>query len=220
MWAAGLVVLLTGMPLRSLAAWRCRSAARRLPDLWRSGTARLPRWPGVRDTGAELAVRRGSGSFRPWALGVGLLLSGYLAGRSGGEPSAFDLALSLAPAICAVTLSALWGPSGWLLSVDSRKSQAVLTIWRPLRRGTHSSVSLPTVQGVALEGGRRAIVMRRARGGDWKLGVPGAWPPELAEALAARVAGLAGVDFRREPGEDTGRGTRSEGGPAAEEVST
>jgi hypothetical protein len=224
MWAAGLVMLLPYLPLRALAAWRCRSAARRLPGGWRSGAEVLPRWPGVRDSGGALTMRCGSSSFRLWVLGLGLLFSGYLVRRldGGGQLTAFDLVLSLAPTLCALMLSALWGPAGWLLSVDSQQSKAVLTLWRALRRGFFSSVSLPTVQGVELagrrRGGYRSIVVRRAKGADWKLGIPGTWPPELVEALAARLAGLAGVEFGKESGENIGNGSRDEVGAAVEEV--
>ena len=104
----------------------------------------------------------------------------------------------LAPALCAVLLSMMWGRSGWLLSVNSARSQAVLVLWRSLRRDLSSTAGLPTIQGVEVieqRDGYRGLLIRRAKGTDWKLGVPATWPAELIEALAARIANLAGVEF-------------------------
>lgn len=222
MYGLALLFLTPYVPLRALASWRCRRAARRLPDPWRSGTAELPGWPGVRERAGVLSMRCGSGSVRLWALALGLGLSGYLFGqlsRGTETVSAFRLVLSLAPAVCAALLSLLWGPAGWQLSVDSARSQAMLVLWRPLRRTHVSTASLPTVQGVSLPqlrgGGYRGILVRRAAVADWKLGIPGTWPPELVEALALRMANLAGVEFGKE---DEKGGPREEKGAPVEET--
>jgi hypothetical protein len=202
MWAVSLVLLLPYFPMRALSAWRCRRAARALPEGWLTGAVPLAGWPGVREKQGLLTLRCGSSAFRPWALAVGVAVSGYLLRRlhKGEEASlAFDLVLSLAPALCALLLSAMWGKSGWTLSVESARSQAMLVLWRALRRNLYSTASLPTVQAVELperqDGTYRGIMIRRAKGTDWKLGIPGTWPPELIEALAARIANLAGVKF-------------------------
>jgi len=222
MYGLALLFLTPYVPLRALASWRCRRAVRRLAEPWKSGTAELPGWPGVRERAGVLAMRCGSGSVRLWALALGLGLSGYLFGRlsQGAEAlSPFFLVLSLAPAVSAVLLSLLWGPAGWQLSVDSARSQAMLVLWRPLRRTHVSTASLPTVQGVNLPprrgGGYRGILVRRAAVADWKLGIPGTWPPELVEALAARMASLAGVEFGKE---DEKGGPREEKGVPVEEA--
>jgi membrane protein implicated in regulation of membrane protease activity len=198
MWSVSLALLLPYVPLRALAGWRCRRAARKLPDEWQSGASELPGWPGVRDRNGELKMRCGGGVFRLWALAAGVGVSGYMITRI-PDPKAFDIVLSLAPALCALLFSALWGRSGWELSVESARSQVLLVLWRALRRNYYSMVSLPMVQGVALagerDGGYRGVIIRRAKGNDWKLGVPSNWPPELVESLAARIANLAEVEF-------------------------
>ncbi len=226
LWGLALGLLVPYLPLRLLTAWRCRRAAARLPESWRSGDAALPRWPGVRDSGGVLKMRCGSRGVRLWALSLGLALSGYLMGRLGlGQDtySAFDLVLSLAPAVCSVLLSLLWGPSGWELTVDAVRSKAVLVLWRAMRRSYFSTAGLFTVQGVEVAGagrGRsRGVVVRRAKGADWKLGIPSTWPGELVEALAARMAGLAGVEFGAESEDNMGDGSGEEAVAAVEEVS-
>ncbi len=237
MWMASVILLLPYIPLRALDGWRCRRASKHLPEAWRSGTAELPGWPGVHDRGGEVTLRCGSSAFRLWALAVGVALSGYLMhrlGRGVDKVTPFDFLLSLAPAICTLFGSLLWGKSGWQLSVDSARSQAMLILWRALRRSYYASVSLPMVQGVELAGDRgrgyRGIVIRRAKGNDWKLGLPSTWTPELAEALGARLANQAGVKFEMpeegpalpaEPQTDTpptpGPETDEEPRPAAED---
>ncbi len=204
MYGLALLLLTPYIPLRALAGWRCRRAVGRLAEGWRSGAAELPGWPGVRERAGVLSMRCGGSSFRPWALALGLGLSAYCfrhLSRDKEALSYFRLMLSLAPALCAVLTSLLWGPSGWLLTVDSARSQASLLLWRALRRFHLSDASLPTIQGVSLPerrgGSYRGILVGRATGADWKLGVPGNWPPELVEALAARMASLAGVKFRK-----------------------
>jgi len=212
MWSVAALLLLPYVPLRALAGWRCRLAARRLPEGWRGGNLQLPGWPGVSDRDGEVRLRCGSGAFRLWVLAGGVALSGCLMhrlGRGVETLTPLDFVLSLAPAVCALFGSLLWGKGGWQLSVDSARSQAMLTLWRALRRNYHSSAGLPTIQGVELAGGRgagyRKIVIRRAKGQDWKLGLPGTWTPELAEALGARLAGLAGVEFETPPPQPTPR---------------
>jgi hypothetical protein len=224
-WGLALALLVPYLPLRLLAAWRCRRAAARLPESWRSGEVELPGWPGVRDAKGVLRMRCGSWGLRLWALSLGLALSGYLVGQLGQNEdtySAFDLVLSLAPAVCSVLLSLLWGPSGWELTVDTARSKAVLVLWRALRRSYYSSAGVFTVQGVEVAGGRRGwgrgVVVRRAKGADWKLGIPSTWPQELVEALAARLSGLAGVEFGAKSEDNIGDGSGKEVGAAVEEV--
>ncbi len=218
MWSISVALLLPYIPLRALAGWRCRRAARKLPDEWRAGASELPGWPGVRDRNGELKMRCGEGVLRLWVLAAGVAVSGYVIGRI-PAPGAFDVTLSLSPALCALFFSALWGRSGWELSVESARSQVLLVLWRALRRNYYSTVSLPTVQGVALAladergGGYRGVIIRRAKGNDWKLGVPSTWPPELVEALAARIANLAGVQFDA-PGRDESKASAPAPAPA------
>lgn len=222
MYGLALLLLTPYIPLRALAGWRCRRAVGRLAEGWKSGAAELPNWPGVRERAGVLTMRCGGSSFRPWALALGLGLSGYCfehLSREEGALSYFRLMLSLAPALCAVLISLLWGPSGWLLTVDAARSRAILLLWRVLRRFHVSDASLPTIQGVSLPelrgGSYRGILVGRATGADWKLGIPGNWPAQLVEALAARMASLAGVKFGRTE-EDAG--TAEESSQEATEV--
>lgn len=227
MWGTALLLLSLRVPQQLLARWRCRRAAGLIATSSDAGSAVLVGWPGVRETQEKLTVRVGSSAFRPWALALGLAASAYLAGRvvpQEGLRRVFDQLAVFSPAVCGALLSALWGPSGWTLAVETARVKSVLTFWRPLRRKLALSVSLPTIQGVQLlerrGGGYRAILIKRAKGVDWKLSVPYYWPPRLTESLARRLAHLAGVEFGGSPRDHgQGHGPEPPGAPAAPDAS-
>jgi len=199
MWGAALLCLAGYAPLGALAEWRCRRAAGHLPSGWQEGAAQLPSWPGLHERESGLRVRCGHRALRLWGLALGLGVSGYLMQRladQAGVLHALDVILALTPAACATLFSLLWGPSGWELRVEERTSRATLILWKALGRSEFSTLSLPTVQRISLEGSSATgwhMIIAGTKDSDWDLKLPGIWPEKLSRALVARLSRLSGV---------------------------
>lgn len=196
--ALALAAALPFVPLRTWRTWELIRAARRLAPGPADGRAALAGWPGLRERGGELIVGCVRRMVLFWSVPLGLTASLYLYDWLG--PPEFrraELFLCLAPAAILPLLAVSWGPAGWRLTVDGARQSAVLIRFKPLRRVEESAASLPTVQAVTLAAGARGapvLIVHQTRGSDWELALPRDWPPELARALAARLAHLAGVE--------------------------
>jgi len=195
--ALALATLAGSCLLALLRSWRLSRAARRAAGK-PGGRDELGGWPGLRERRGTLTVRCGSASLRFWALPAGLIVSAAALELLGDVKfSAVELVLGLVPAIMLALLVAAWGPSGWELVADGARQNALLQRFGPFRRVREFTASLPTVQAVRLADGPRGraiLTVQLTKGLDWLLELPGDWPPELARALAARLARIAGVE--------------------------
>lgn len=209
----GLAALLVGMGVLVLAGesaflagrrrWLLRTAAGLgRSDAGAGGSAGLPSWPGLQESGSLLVIRRGRGPLRPWALAAGLVAAAGAVYALGGPASGLGGAVSAFAAVAmAITISVARGPTGWRLAVDSVRQSAELLRFLPWGRLQALSAGLPTVRAVRLEvrdgDGNSHRIAIELSDGEWALPLPADWPPELPRALAARLTRLTGVGPER-----------------------
>jgi hypothetical protein len=198
--------LLLTWPLGWLRRLRLARAARRLPAEAAKGTAPLA-WLGLRERNNHMQVRCGHISLRTWTIPLGVAAGGWLLLWMGGTKlEAADLAVGAAVALLATLALIAWGPSGWRLVLDGGPQSLVLIRFGPFRRIRDYGASLPTVQAVRLDKDRRSrafLTVQLTRGQDWHLDLPADWPPELGQALAGRLAHLAGIEVQPVPEQTT-----------------